>query len=219
MKSQWLRAVLANNLKYHRSESDLSQKEIAKKTGLSYRLIQDLESGSGNPTIETMHAISVAFKVTAASLLELSHLRLNGKDGDFQSSFRAKFKDAKVGASLRTLSGVALWSNKKTERLFGLSHLDKGPFDLMDVFPPDLKGLLKNQFAAERAGIAFHYCLTIINPKTKENLFIRARPTLMLPSKGKNPAFAAVYLAEFSEDCEENYYEYCRLLLGAVYNE
>ncbi len=218
VKSKWTRSTLANNLRYYRSEHGLSQREIAKKTGVSYRLVQDLEAGEANPTLETLHKIAIAFKITVEDLISLSYLRLIEEDSDFLERFKTSFKISNIAVALRSLNGVSIWGNKLAEKIHGGSRFDKGPVDLMECFSPDSRALLKIQMAAEKHGAAYSYTISHNNPITKETVFLRSYPTLILPNKGKTPVYTSVYFTEISEDCAENYYEYCKTLLGAVYN-
>lgn len=46
------------NLKIRRIQKDLSQKELAKKVGLTNQSISDFETGKSNPSYEVMKRIS-----------------------------------------------------------------------------------------------------------------------------------------------------------------
>jgi DNA-binding XRE family transcriptional regulator len=68
--AEWERLALARmvaaRLIAYRSESRLSQRELAKRLGVSQPRVVELESGEKNPQIETL------FKITAATGLEFA---------------------------------------------------------------------------------------------------------------------------------------------------
>jgi transcriptional regulator with XRE-family HTH domain len=63
--------VLAANLKVLRERSGLSLSELARRSGIAKGTLSQLESGAGNPTIETVFSLSNALSVPVSSLLTL----------------------------------------------------------------------------------------------------------------------------------------------------
>jgi len=217
LNSEWTTRTLATNLKHYRSELGLTQREVAEQAGVSYRLVQELEGASGNPTIETLCQIATLFKVTINTLLELRFLRLSETDDDFIDRYKREFKTARIAACLRSLDGVTIWGNAQFSKINGSGHsFDKGPVDVLELFSGESRGVLRQQLSTERNRYAAPY--TIAHDRSKgDRRFIRCYPTLILPHRGRTAAFTSVYKTEMSEDCTLNYYEYCRLLLSAGY--
>lgn len=214
---EWIKRTLANNVRFHRSELALSQKELAKQTVVSYRLIQDIEAGEGNPTMETLLKLARVFKITPERLQALCYLRFPQADTTFVERYKSVFETAAIAARLRNLNGVALWANKTVMEIHGTGSSETGPTDLLEYYAHDTRALLKTQMAAEKNGIAYPYTITYFNPKKDARVFIRCHPTLILPAKGKIPVYTSVYMTEIPDDCAANYYENCRLLLTVMY--
>src|SRR3954467_2710999 len=61
--------VLAANLKALRERSGLSLSELARRSDIAKGTLSQLESGAGNPTIETVFSLSSALQVPVSSLL------------------------------------------------------------------------------------------------------------------------------------------------------
>lgn len=219
MNPKWTKATLANNLKYLRTEQGISQKELAQKAHLSFRLIQDIESGNGNPTVDSLHSLAVAFKITVEALLALSHVRLLENDESFMNRYSEAFEDLDIGAGIRTLNGIAVWTNKKVEKIHGDPDIKKGPFNLLDCYSVEIRGVLKTQLSAERSGFANPYTLAHLNPQTGETLYLRCVPTLIMPTKGYVPVYTSTYITEMHEDCALNYYNYCRTMLEVIHGQ
>ncbi len=219
LNKSWTQITVASNLRFHRDELDLTQKEVAKLTGVSYRLIQEIESGTGNPTLETLFKIAFAFKISVKDLLSLSYLRIAKGDTEFLDRYKASFKSERTAVGLRNLEGVILWGNKSAEKINGGISFQNGPVDMIESLSGDGAGLLRNQMAAEKNGFAYPYTMARKNPKTGEIIFLRCHPTLILASKGRSPAFISVYLSSILEDCEANYFEYCSRLMSVIYSK
>ncbi|HIV56335.1 MAG TPA: helix-turn-helix domain-containing protein [Candidatus Stackebrandtia faecavium] len=62
--------IIAHSLRRERQRVDLSLSEVAKRAGISKSTLSQLESGSGNPSVETLWALSVALDVPFAQLVE-----------------------------------------------------------------------------------------------------------------------------------------------------
>lgn len=61
--------VLAANLRALRAQAGLSMSELARRSGIAKGTLSQLESGTGNPTIETVFSLSNAFQVPVSTLL------------------------------------------------------------------------------------------------------------------------------------------------------
>ncbi|MFE0020307.1 helix-turn-helix domain-containing protein [Amycolatopsis sp. NPDC059021] len=61
--------VLAANLRVLRAQAGLSLSELARRSGIAKGTLSQLESGGGNPTIETVFSLSNALEVPVSSLL------------------------------------------------------------------------------------------------------------------------------------------------------
>ena len=62
--------VIAASLRAERRRAGLSLAEVARRAGIAKSTLSQLESGSGNPSIETLWAISTALDVPFARLVE-----------------------------------------------------------------------------------------------------------------------------------------------------
>jgi len=62
--------VVAAALRRERGRSGLSITEIARRAGVAKSTLSQLESGNGNPSLETMWALSIALEVPFARLLD-----------------------------------------------------------------------------------------------------------------------------------------------------
>ena len=62
--------VIAASLRRERGRAGLSLTEVAKRAGVAKSTLSQLESGTGNPSVETLWALSVALEIQFADLLE-----------------------------------------------------------------------------------------------------------------------------------------------------
>ncbi len=62
--------ILAKNLKHFRFSVNLSQEQLAEKSGLSRNYISDIENSRSNPTLETLTDIAIALNINTYSLLK-----------------------------------------------------------------------------------------------------------------------------------------------------
>ncbi|MFE9425717.1 helix-turn-helix domain-containing protein [Kitasatospora sp. NPDC006697] len=65
-----VRAVLAANLKRVRTQRGLSLSELARRSRIGKATLSELESGTGNPTIETVFGLARVLAVPISDLLE-----------------------------------------------------------------------------------------------------------------------------------------------------
>jgi transcriptional regulator with XRE-family HTH domain len=212
LKTIWIRKTLAHNLKWHRTEHQLSQIDFAKKLGLSYRLIQELEAGNANSTLTTLATIAKALRVSVDSLLKLSMVRLEIETEIFLQNYKKEFSESHIGVAIRNHNGEILWGNKKTKKICGINGLS----ELQEVLVPEVQGILKCVMAAEKRGQAFSYTIFFPIQNGQDRRFVRCHPTLIYPNKGSTPLMTSVYMAEIEEDCHANYYDYCHGLFRAL---
>jgi transcriptional regulator with XRE-family HTH domain len=62
--------VIAASLRRHRARTGLSLTEVAKRAGVAKSTLSQLESGTGNPSVETLWALAVALDTPFAALLD-----------------------------------------------------------------------------------------------------------------------------------------------------
>jgi transcriptional regulator with XRE-family HTH domain len=63
-------AVIAQSLRRERARTGLSLTELARRAGVAKSTLSQLESGTGNPSVETLWALSVALDVPFSRLVE-----------------------------------------------------------------------------------------------------------------------------------------------------
>ncbi|WP_159079688.1 helix-turn-helix domain-containing protein, partial [Klebsiella aerogenes] len=63
-------SVIAKSLVRERLRTGLSLAEIARRAGIAKSTLSQLESGNGNPSLETLWALCVALDIPFARLLE-----------------------------------------------------------------------------------------------------------------------------------------------------
>ena len=75
--------AFANNLRYYREKSGLTQMELAEKLGYTSKSVSKWESGNGLPTLPVMTQIAQLFSVSLDSLVYArpTHYYLLGIDG------------------------------------------------------------------------------------------------------------------------------------------
>jgi transcriptional regulator with XRE-family HTH domain len=62
--------LIAANLRRERDRTGMSLSELAKKAGIAKSTLSQLESGAGNPSVETLWALGVALGVPFSRLVE-----------------------------------------------------------------------------------------------------------------------------------------------------
>lgn len=68
--------VIATSLRRERERTGLSLTEVARRAGISKSTLSQLESATGNPSVETLWALGVALDVPFARLVEPSKPRV-----------------------------------------------------------------------------------------------------------------------------------------------
>lgn len=67
-RAQNLLRYVGANVRRLRETRDWTQKDLADKAEVSWRSVQDLERGSGNPTLKLVIAVAQALRVDPADL-------------------------------------------------------------------------------------------------------------------------------------------------------
>jgi transcriptional regulator with XRE-family HTH domain len=62
--------VIASALRRERGRTGLSLSEVARRAGIAKSTLSQLESGTGNPSVETLWALSVALEIQISQLLD-----------------------------------------------------------------------------------------------------------------------------------------------------
>ncbi|MFD4295296.1 helix-turn-helix domain-containing protein [Rhodococcus sp. NPDC058505] len=62
--------VIAASLRRERDRAGLSLTEVARRAGIAKSTLSQLESGTGNPSVETLWALSVALDIQFAQLID-----------------------------------------------------------------------------------------------------------------------------------------------------
>lgn len=62
--------VIAGSLRRERARAGLSLTEVARRAGIAKSTLSQLESGTGNPSVETLWALCVALEIQFADLLD-----------------------------------------------------------------------------------------------------------------------------------------------------
>lgn len=68
MKISKLTQIIGTNIKLNRLKLELSQEDLARKAGVHRNYIGNLEKGRINPTVKTLHKVSIALKVNISRL-------------------------------------------------------------------------------------------------------------------------------------------------------
>ena len=66
--------LLGNRIRDARKECGLTQKELAKQTGLSTKTVQDVEKGRKNPTYETLMRLICRLGISPDTVFHLQNL-------------------------------------------------------------------------------------------------------------------------------------------------
>src|SRR5882762_10068596 len=62
--------LIAASLRRERRRTGLSLTEVARRAGIAKSTLSQLESGTGNPSLETLWALSVALEIQISQLLD-----------------------------------------------------------------------------------------------------------------------------------------------------
>ncbi|MCX5045781.1 helix-turn-helix domain-containing protein [Aldersonia sp. NBC_00410] len=94
--------VIAASLRRERERAGLSLTELARRAGIAKSTLSQLESGAGNPSVETLWALCVALGVQFAQLLDPPRPRvqvIRADEGAAIASERADYRATLVSAS------------------------------------------------------------------------------------------------------------------------
>lgn len=64
-----MRKLVGRNAARLRAEADLTQEQLAERSGLSQQYISDLELGKRNPTVVTLYELATALGVSHVELV------------------------------------------------------------------------------------------------------------------------------------------------------
>jgi transcriptional regulator with XRE-family HTH domain len=87
-------AVIATSLQQERRRAGLSLAELARRAGIAKSTLSQLESGTGNPSVETLWALSVALDVPFGHFIEPPRPRvqvIRAGDGPVLASERSSY--------------------------------------------------------------------------------------------------------------------------------
>ncbi|OKK14815.1 DNA-binding protein [Streptomyces sp. CB00455] len=105
--------VIAASLRAERLRTGLSLTEVARRAGLAKSTLSQLESGAGNPSLETLWALCVALEIPFSRLLAAPRPRVQviraGEGpavGSTQSDYRATLLSASPPGARRDVYGV-----------------------------------------------------------------------------------------------------------------
>lgn len=120
--------IISVALRRERDQARLSLTELAKRAGVAKSTLSQLESGSGNPSIETLWALAVALGVPFSRLVDppRPHLRV------------VRAGEASIIRSQRSSFGAALLSScpSGARRDLHLIHVDPGAARHADAHIP-----------------------------------------------------------------------------------
>jgi transcriptional regulator with XRE-family HTH domain len=94
--------VIAASLRRHRARTGLSLTEVAKRAGVAKSTLSQLESGTGNPSVETLWALAVALDTPFAALLDPPRPKvqvIRAGDGPVIYSDQAEYSATLVASS------------------------------------------------------------------------------------------------------------------------
>jgi putative transcriptional regulator len=210
------KAVLANNLRHYRDLKHLSQDELASKAGISLRLLQQIESGKGNPTLDTAIALSASLELTGMQLFSLENVRLEVDEVEFLSRYRKAFLNSPYGVTLRNFAGTGIWGNRWLSKVHGGAPLDAGPFSLLDLYEPDARAFFERLVELENKGQVRPYTVLFKQTKRKELIPLRSQPAVVFTRDGRARVFIALFIQELGTESEPDYYDFCAKLMDCV---
>jgi transcriptional regulator with XRE-family HTH domain len=209
--------ILAHNVRYFRDARGHSQEELAQLSGVSLRILQDIEKGRANPSLETVAAIADGLKVLHYQLSAMHHLRLLGDEDreHFLAKFRATFETSTFPVGIREVDGPLLWGNETASRVRG--HDTSKPSETLPMsLSNETRGVLKAECRAEKYGRAYPYTVAAKNERTGDLSYLRVFPTLIYPKNGKTPLLVALFSCDIEDGIEQHYFDFCVKLLQCV---
>lgn len=96
------RDVIAASLRRERARANLSLSEAARRAGIAKSTLSQLESGTGNPSLETLWALCVALEIPFGRLIDPPRLRvqvIRAGEGPAVLSERSDYRATLLGAS------------------------------------------------------------------------------------------------------------------------
>jgi len=206
--------ILAYNLRFIRAERGLTQDQVAQSAGLSHRAYQQLESGDGNPSLESLARLSRFFKVTVSSLLRLNRVRIpNPNQDEFLAVLKSELDAAKIMCHFRA-DITPLWLSQAAERFLARTDLS-GTTVLFDSLQSGVQTLVRAQIDCEARGFVQPY-QSMFRHDDGHEVVLRCYPTLVYPLRGANPAFTIVFFVDAAVDSDLKYYEFTEVLIEAL---
>jgi transcriptional regulator with XRE-family HTH domain len=95
-------AMVAEGLRRERQRAGATLTDLARRAGIGKSTLSELESGSGNPSLETLWALAVALEIPVSRLLEppRSHVNLiRAGDGPTLATATAEYRASLLNAS------------------------------------------------------------------------------------------------------------------------
>ena len=92
---------IANNVRWLRVKSQLTQAQMAEKIGMNYRYYQNFEGGKLNPTVETILKVADSFNVQFDWLTTFNSIYFKKKFEDLIIDIKKVFEDAPFSVVVR----------------------------------------------------------------------------------------------------------------------
>lgn len=207
--------ILAYNLRFKRAELGLTQDQVAQSAGLSHRAYQQLESGEGNPSLDSLVRLSRFFKVPASSFLRLERVRLPKIDVEkFNSILRSAFEEARLPVIVRDSDGRPIWATDFAERFLARRVVPRSD-ELFEQLPDAVKKVVRVQFACEKRGVIRPYS-TLYCTEQGESVVVRCYPTVVYPNRGDALLQTIVFFVDAEAETDDNYYTFTETLMKAL---
>jgi transcriptional regulator with XRE-family HTH domain len=206
--------IISFNLKILRSQKELTQEQVAMAIGIGTRTYQELESGNGNPTIQTLSLIAQFYGIVISNLCYIGKIKLDIHTDEFLNKIKDTFKNKKKMIIVRDFNWISLWGNKYVSDIMK-QDLTKGPFNLIQRGSGVGSDVIQEVLKSEANGIAYPYVNVLTSP-SGEKTVMRVYPTLVFPNYGTKPIFAVTYITPVAMDSDQDYYSYCHDLLSCL---
>lgn len=206
--------ILAYNLRFTRAERGMTQDQVAQSAGLSHRAYQQLESGDGNPSLESLGRLSRFFKMNVSSLLRLNRVRIPiPNHEEFLSALKARLDVAKLTCHFRN-DITPFWVSAEGEKYLCRDGT-AGTTVVFDNLRPGVQMLVRAQMECEARGFVQPY-QSMIRYDDGREVVVRCYPTLVYPFRGGSPLFTIVYFCDAAIDDDCKYYEFTEILIEAL---
>ena len=207
--------ILSHNLKYWRTNSELTQEQVASATGISLRTYQALECAEANPTLSTLDELAKYYKVAICRLLGFSSVKLGTEETIFYDRFQKTFLFFETPVVIRDFDAQILWGNEAASRLTR-TNLSEGKTSILGVKTSPAREIVKAQISAEKEGIAQPY-INYSENETGDAIYFRIYPTIVFPMIGRKPLYTINYLVPITKECDSKFFNFATLLLDCIY--